>query len=375
MAEKRDYYDVLGVSKGASPDEIKSAYRKLAKQYHPDINHSPDAPEKFKEVQEAYEILSNDEKRRAYDQFGHAAFEQGGNTGGFGGQGFSGAGFGDVDLGDIFGSFFGGGFGGGSRRARTGPQKGEDRLYSIKIDFMDAINGKTVKIPLTYDEKCPHCNGSGAETPNDIRNCSKCGGQGYVRIRRQTLFGMSESTSACPDCGGSGKTIVTKCHECGGRGYKTVNKTHEIKIPAGISSGQQIRISGKGGRGINGGENGDLYIEVNVAPHRLFRREGNDIHINQTLSFVDCALGCKVNIETVYGSMEVEIPAGTQPGGTLKVRGSGVKDMRSGRPGDEYIHVIVETPTNLSKTQKELLEKFKEEEEKKGSSFFSKFRK
>ena len=372
MATKRDYYEVLGVSKSASKDEIKSAYRKLAKKYHPDINHDADAPEKFKEVQEAYDVLFDDQKRASYDQFGHAAFEQGAGGGGFGGQGFSGQGFGDVDLGDIFSSFFGG----GSRRQRanTGPQRGDDTLMRVRIGFMDAITGKKVKVPVTYDEKCSHCGGTGAKSESSICTCSRCSGTGYIRTQQRTLFGVMEQQSACPECNGSGKKITDFCPECGGKGYKRVKKDIEVNIPAGINAGQQIRIPGKGGRGVNGGENGDLFLEMVIADDSNFKREGNNIHIDVPLSFVDCALGTTIVVPTVYEDVEVKVPAGTQPNDTLRLKGKGVKDLRRGTPGDQYLHIVIKTPTNLSREQKDLLEKYRATEQK-GETLFDKFKK
>ena len=377
MANKRDYYEVLGVNKNASKDEIKSAYRKLAKQYHPDINKEPGAEEKFKEVQEAYDILYDDQKRAAYDQYGFAAFEQGGSTGGYGnpfnGDGFAGAGFGDVDLGDIFSSFFGGGR--SQRRNNNAPRRGEDKLMRVKISFMDSINGREVTIPLAYDEVCDHCKGSGAETPNDVVTCSNCHGQGYVRIRRQSIFGQVETQQTCPTCGGKGKTISKKCSKCNGSGYIHVKSDVTIKIPAGITDGRQIRVEGKGERGDNGGPSGDLYLEIKVAPHEHFVREGNDIHITIPLDFVDATLGTSVDVPTVYGESTLVIPEGTQPNQILRMKGKGVKDLKSGKPGDQYVHVDIKTPTKLSKQAKEYLTKFKEESQKEKETFFSKFKK
>ena len=372
---KRDFYEVLGVSKSASKDDIKSAYRKLAKKYHPDLNHEPDAAEKFKEVQEAYDVLYDDKKRQMYDQFGMAAFEQGSSTGGAGnpfqGGGFSGQGFGGVDLGDIFSSFFGG----GSRRARNvGPQRGDDTLQRIRVNFMDAILGKKVLVPVSYDETCEHCHGSGAKTPNDTHTCKKCGGKGYVRVQQRTLFGVMEQETVCPDCGGSGRIVDVKCDHCGGKGYTHVKRDMEVNIPAGINAGQQIRIRGKGGRGINGGENGDLYLEIVIIPHEFFKRDGNDIHIDVPLSFVDASLGKTIDVPTVYGDVEVDVPAGSQPNQILRLKGRGIKDMRRGTPGDQYIHLQIKTPTKLSKKQKELLEEYRKSETKE-DSFFEKFKK
>ncbi len=375
---KRDYYEVLGLSKGASKDEIKAAYRKLAKKYHPDLNKAPDAAQKFEEVQEAYDVLYDDNKRKAYDQYGHAVFEQGASTGGAGnpfgqGFGFSGQGFGDMDLGDIFSSFFGGG---GSRQRRTsGPRKGNDRLYRVKINFMDAVNGTTITVPVDYEEPCSHCGGTGAESPSDYVTCPKCGGTGTITSRTQTIFGTMQTQSACPQCGGTGKIVRKACSVCGGKGYSRVRKTLEVKVPEGINNGQQIRISGKGDRGVNGGPNGDLFVEVVIAGDPRFRREGNDVHSDVTLSFVDCALGCKAECETVKGKVSVTVPAGTQPGAVLKLRGQGVNDLRTHQPGDHYVHVNVVTPTKLTEAQKTLLREFQAQEATKKKGFGSFFKK
>ncbi len=369
MAEKRDYYEVLGISKSASNDEIKSAYRKLAKKYHPDLNKEPGAEEKFKEVQEAYDVLSDSNKRAQYDQFGHAAFDQG--QGGFG-SGFSG--FQDVDLGDIFGSFFGGS---SRRRSRSGPIRGNDTLMQIRISFMDAINGKTIVLPVTYDETCPNCSGTGAQTPNDIETCPDCHGSGQVTSSQQTIFGTMQTQRTCPRCSGTGKIIKNRCSSCNGKGYNRVKKDIEIKIPAGINNGQQIKVASKGERGLNGGPNGDLYIEVNVASSKEFVRDGNDIRSEIEIPFVDAILGCKVEVNTVYGPVEVNIASGTQPNQVLKIKGRGVKDIRNASiQGDQYVKIIVKTPTNLSEEQKNLLKKFKELEDakKKKSSFFDKIK-
>jgi molecular chaperone DnaJ len=368
--EKRDYYEVLGVAKTATKDEIKVAYRKLAKEYHPDLNHSPDAPKKFEEIQEAYDVLYDDNKRKQYDQFGMAAFQQGGSTGAQGNpyqnNGFSSQGFGDVDLNDIFSSFFGG----GTRRSSSGPAKGNDTLYRVRLDFMDAVNGRHITIPITFDEPCPNCGGSGAETPDDIATCPYCGGSGYVATRQQTIFGVMESEGPCPHCHGTGRIIKKHCHVCGGSGYNRVHKDLDVNIPSGINNGQQIRVKGKGERGSSGGENGDLYVEVQVNPDKRFRRDGNDIHTDLNLSFVQCALGASVDSDTVYGPVSVEIPSGTQPEQVLKLRGRGIKDLRSGRPGDQYVHVHVTTPTELTATEKELLTQFQKEEDSKGGKWW-----
>ena len=359
MAEKNDYYETLGVSKSASKDDIKSAYRKLAKKYHPD-NKETGNEAKFKEVQEAYDILYDDQKRRTYDQFGHAAFEQGAGGAG-GGNPFSGFGFGDegVDLGDIFSSFFGG----GARRSsgsNAGPRKGNDSLLRVKVDFMDTILGRDIEIPVEVDEKCPRCNGTGAKDASSIKTCPHCNGKGYIRVQRRSLFGVVEQQEVCPQCGGKGKIVTNKCPDCAGQGYLHKRKNVKVHILAGINNGQQIRVTGMGERGVNGGENGDLYVEIVVKPHKYFVREGNDIKLEIPLDFVDAILGTTIEVPTVYGDVQVTIPAGTQPNTVLRLKGQGVKDLRTGKPGDQYIKVIIQMPTSLSKDQKELLEKYKE---------------
>ena len=357
---KRDYYEVLGVSKTASKDEIKSAYRKLAKKYHPDNKETGDEA-KFKEVQEAYDILFDDQKRDAYNQFGHAAFEQtGGGPGG--GNPFSGgfSGFGeDINLGDIFSSFFGGG---GTRRSarRTGPQRGDDILMKHRVEFMDAVNGKDEEVSFDFDEDCPHCHGSGADSPSDIKTCPKCGGKGTVIRQQRGIFGMMNTEVVCPDCNGAGRTISKKCSVCGGSGHKRTKKTMKIHIPVGIQSGQQIRLQGMGGAGSNGGEHGDLYIEITVKAHPFFQRERNDVHITIPIDFVDAILGTKIEVPTVNGNVYLTVPEGTQPGQTLRMRGQGIKDLRNGKPGDQYVHLDIKSPTSLNKKQKEALKSYKE---------------
>lgn len=373
MATKRDFYDILGISKSASKDDIKAAYRKLAKQYHPDLNKAPDAEKKFKEVQEAYDILFDEQKRAAYDQFGHAAFDQQGGGGNpFQGGGFGGfSGFQDVDLGDVFGSFFGG----GQRRSRqpSGPQRGADTQMRLRIDFMDAINGKKLTIPIQYDESCLTCAGSGARSSSDLETCRQCNGSGRQRVRQRTILGMMETEAVCDNCQGRGKKIKATCATCQGKGYNRAKTDIEVNIPAGINTGQQIRISGKGERGDLGGPNGDLYLEISINKHPHFNREGNDIHLEIPISFVDATLGVTLDIPTVYGDVSLMIPPGTQPDKVLKVKGKGVKDLRGQAPGDQYIHLKIETPTNLSKKQKDLLESFRSDEQQETS--FKKFKK
>ena len=377
MADKKDYYESLGVKKSASKDEIKSAYRKLAKKYHPDNKETGDE-NKFKEIQEAYDVLYDDKKRGMYDQFGHAAFDQGAGGGGggnpFNGGGFSGfsgfSGADGVDLNDIFSSFFGGG---SRQRSNTGPVRGQDVLTHVTIDFMDAVNGKKIELSLNHDEVCDRCHGSGAKSPDKIQTCPYCRGAGRVRKQRQSLFGIMEEEAICPQCNGNGKIVTEKCPDCAGKGYKKKRKTVNLNIPAGINNGQQLRQSGLGELGQRGGPNGDLYIEVNVKTHPYFKRDGNDIHIEIPLDFVDAILGTTVDIPTVYGDKSLSIPAGTQPNQILRMKGHGVKDLRSGKPGDQYVHLNIKIPTSLSKEQKSLLEQYRSSD--KNESLFNKFKK
>jgi molecular chaperone DnaJ len=367
MATK-DYYAVLGVDKSATQDEIKKAYRTLAKKYHPDNKETGDA-EKFKECTEAYSVLSDEKKRKTYDQFGSAAFDQtSGGQNPFSGTGFEGFNFNDGDFGnldDILRQMFG--FGGGaSRSSRSSYQRrgsrarrGEDRLMRVRIGFMDAILGKKISLPLTYSEVCSSCHGTGAEHGDAFTTCPTCNGSGRVISSVRTIFGVMQQESECPDCHGSGKRILSKCPDCGGTGYKTVKNDIEINIPAGINDGQQIRVQGKGEPGENGGPSGDLYLEINVASDKEFKREGNDIYLDVPIDFTDACLGVSTTIPTVYGDVELKIPAGSQPDQMLRLKGKGVKDLRSGIYGDQYVRLILKVPTYLNKKQKDILEQFK----------------
>lgn len=371
MADKRDYYEVLGLERSASDNDIKKAYRTLAKKYHPDLNKAPDAADKFKEIQEAYEVLSDAQKRAAYDQYGFAGVDPQQGFQGF--NGFSGFdGFGNIN--DIFDSFFGGG-GGFSRSQRTtGPRKGSDRIMTLRIDFMDAINGVTKNINLDMEEQCSECLGSGARSKDDIKVCPTCHGSGRVLRQQQTMFGMMQSESACPDCKGTGKKIEKACTRCKGKGYLKKKIQVEVNIPAGIQTGQQLRIQGKGERGIDGGPNGDLYIEVIVNEDSHFIRDGKDILITIPISAIDATLGCKVDVPTVYGDVELTIPAGTQPNQKFRLRGKGVKDTRGGMPGDQYVEVDIVIPSSVSREEKELYEKLKSLEKKSRKSVFERFK-
>ncbi len=355
MAEsKRDYYEVLGVSKTATEDEIKKAYRQVAKKYHPDMNPGDkEAEAKFKEASEAYAILSDTEKRRQYDQFGHAAFEQGG--GGAGGFEFTG------DMSDIFGDLFGDFFGGGRRRANTGPMKGANTRAGIRITFEEAVFGTEKELELNLKEECATCHGSGAKPGSSSETCSKCGGQGQVVFTQQSLFGMTRSVQTCPDCRGTGKIIREKCLDCHGAGYLTKRKKIQVTIPAGIDNGQSIRIRGKGEPGERGGEWGDLLVEVSVSRHPIFQRQEYDIYSTAPMSFAQAALGGDVRISTVDGDVLYSVAPGTQTDTKVRLRGKGVPTLRNKQVrGDHYVTLVVQVPSKLTSEQKELLKKFDE---------------
>lgn len=374
MANKRDLYEVLEVSKSASTDEIKNAYRKLAKKYHPDLNKEPGAEEKFKEVQEAYEILSDENKRARYDQFGFAGVDpqQGGGQGGFGGFGFDGEG---VDLGDIFSQFFGGSTR-HSTRSSTEPRQGRDAYKEINITFMEAVKGTSKEITMMVDDKCPDCNGTGARSASDIHTCSRCNGRGTVITQTQSIFGTIQQQSTCPECHGKGKVIKNKCPKCNGAGYNRHKTTFDLKIPEGINEGQQLKVAGKGERGINGGPNGDLIVGIHIIDHDLFKREGNNVYLKVQINAIDAALGCKITVPTVQGDVEMEINEGTQYGQKYRLRGKGIKDLRTKLYGDQYVIIEVITPTNLSKEEKDLLAKVRDVEDTKPQrqSFWSKIK-
>lgn len=350
---KRDLYEVIGVAKDASQEDIKKAYRKLAMKYHPDRN--PDdkaAEEKFKEVQAAYEILSDEDKRAAYDRYGHAAFEQGGGGPGGFGAGAGGASFSDI-FGDVFGDIFGGAGGG---RGRGGPQRGADLRYTLEISLEDAVKGKKVQIKVPKLETCGTCEGSGAKKGSTPVTCTTCKGQGQVRIQ-QGFFTLQQT---CPACRGAGKTIKDPCPDCRGQGRVQKSKTLSVTIPAGVDTGDRIRLAGEGEAGPMGGPSGDLYVQVSVAAHEFFSRDGNDLHCEVPISFVDAALGGELEVPTMDGRVKLKIPAETQTGKLFRVRGKGVPSVRGGGQGDLICEVVVETPVNLSGKQKELLRAFQD---------------
>ena len=367
---KRDYYEVLGLSKGASQDEIKRAYRQLAKKYHPDINKEPGAEEKFKEINEAYDTLSDEQKKARYDQFGFD--DPMGGAGGFGGgfSGFGGSGFGGFE--DIFSSFFGGGRSSNS----NGPRQGQDVEKSMTISFEDAVYGCKKKIRLTVDDECTSCGGTGAYSKHDIKTCPKCNGQGRVLVRQQTIFGQSTVQTTCPECNGKGKIITKKCEQCNGKGRIRKTKDVEVNIPAGIDTGMTLRMAGCGEVGINGGNPGDLYINFTVTPHKNFIREGSNIILNVPISFTQAALGDNIEVPTIDNPVSLKIPAGTQSETKFRLRGKGTKNPKnsSAGRGDQIVIVHVQTPTNLSDEQKDLLQKLGTIEKKEKKSPWEKFK-
>lgn len=357
---KRDFYEVLGVSKTASDEELKKAYRKLAMKYHPDRNQgeqAKEAEEKFKEAKEAYEMLSDSQKRAAYDQYGHAGVDpNSGMGGGFGGGG----GFAEA-FGDIFGDMFGGGRAGGARGGRQ-VYRGNDLSYSMEITLEDAAKGKDAQIRIPSWDSCDTCHGSGAKPGTSPKTCTTCGGQGSVQMR-QGFFSVQQT---CPHCRGTGKIIPEPCTSCSGQGRIKRQKTLEVKIPAGIDDGMRIRSSGNGEPGMNGGPPGDLYIEIRIKEHDIFEREGDDLHCQVPVSFITAALGGEIEVPTLQGKAAIDIPEGTQAGKQFRLRGKGIKGVRSSYPGDLYCHIVVETPVKLTEYQRKLLRELEESLKKGG---------
>ena len=354
MADKRDYYEVLGVDKNADDAALKKAYRVLAKKYHPDTNPGDaEAEAKFKEASEAYAVLSDPEKRRQYDQFGHAAFENGGGgAGGFGGFDFS-------DMGDIFGDMFGDIFGGGRRRQNNGPQKGANIRTSVRVTFEEAGFGCEKEIELTLKDTCSKCNGTGAKPGTSPETCSKCGGKGQVVYTQQSLFGMVRNVQSCPDCNGTGKVVKEKCPDCYGTGYISNRKKISVSIPAGIDNGQSIRIRDKGEPGINGGPRGDLLVEVVVSRHPIFQRQDYNLYSTSPISFAQAALGGDVKIKTIDGDVLFNIKPGTQTDTRIRLKGKGVPTLKNKQVrGDHYVTLVVKVPEKLTSEQKEALRAF-----------------
>lgn len=346
---KRDYYEILGVDKNASEAEIKSAFRKLAKKYHPDVSKEPDAAEKFKEAQEAYAVLSDSAKRQQYDQFGHAAFDQ------MGGAGASGFDFSGFDFSDIFGDLFGSsfGFGGGSRGNSNRPRKGEDTLMRINLTFEEAVFGCNKDININTMDSCSECSGKGGFNE---KTCPTCHGAGQVTGEQRTILGTFMTKTTCSTCGGKGKTFESKCNKCHGTGRIKTNKTLDVKIPAGVDTGNRLRLSGKGEAGINGGPNGDIYLEFNVKEHPLFERDEEDVYLKLPITITDAVLGCKKEIPTLYGNVKMSIPAGSKTNDKHRLKGKGIANPNNGRKGDMYVIIDVHIPKKISKDQKKLFE-------------------
>ena len=347
---KRDYYEVLGVPKTASEDEIKSAFRKLAKKYHPDVNKEPDAAEKFKEAQEAYAVLSDSNKRKQYDQYGHAAFE---NNGMGGASGFD---FSDFDFSDIFGDIFGGGFGGfgfGNQRSSGRVRKGRDTVVNVKLKFEEAVFGCKKTIKVNVNDTCSECEGKGG---HGEKRCPTCNGSGTITTEQRSLFGAFMTKTTCSECGGKGKVYDKTCSKCKGTGNIRKDKELEVKIPAGVDTGNQLRLSGKGEAGINGGPNGDLYLEFDVESHPIYKREDIDIYLEYPLSISDAVLGCKKEIPTLYGTVKLTINPGTQTNDKYRLKGKGIEDVHSSKKGDMYVVIRVVIPDKISREQKKLFE-------------------
>ncbi|MBG9978334.1 molecular chaperone DnaJ [Ruoffia tabacinasalis] len=360
MAEKRDYYEVLGVSRDASDAEIKKAYRKLSKKYHPDINKEEGAEDKFKEVSEAYEVLSDSQKRTAYDQYGHAAndpnFGGGFGGGGFGGGSYGGAGFGFED---IFEQFFGGS--GASRQSPNAPRRGSDLQYRVTLTFEEAIFGKETTIKYNRNEECHTCHGSGAKPGTSPVTCSKCHGTGAVQVEQNTPFGRVMTQRACDVCSGTGQEIKEKCQTCHGAGIEAKEHSVKVTVPAGVETDQQIRLSGQGEAGQNGGPYGDLYVVFRVQPSEEYERDGTEIYYELPLSFVQAALGDEITVPTVHGKVKLKVPGGTQTGTSFRLKGKGAPSIRGNFTGDQHVKVTVKTPTKLSEKERELFHSLAEE--------------
>ncbi|MCY9592539.1 molecular chaperone DnaJ [Paenibacillus chitinolyticus] len=367
---KRDYYEVLGVGKDASAEDVKKAYRKLARQYHPDVNKADDAETKFKEAKEAYDVLGDDQKRSTYDRFGHVDPNQGMGGGGMGGADFGG-------FGDIFDMFFGGG--GGGRRNPNAPQRGSDLQYNLQIEFKEAVFGKELDLQIPRTENCDKCSGSGAKPGTHPETCTTCQGSGQQEVVQNTPFGRIVNRRPCSTCNGQGKIIRHKCGECGGSGKVKKQRKIHIKIPAGVDDGAQLRVSGEGESGTRGGPAGDLYVVIHVKAHEYFERRDDDIYLDMPLTFVQAALGAEVEVPTLTEKVKLKIPAGTDTGTYFRLRGKGVPKLRGYGQGDQHVRVVIVTPKNMTEEQKDLLREFakvsgedtKEHEE----SFFDRMRK
>ena len=366
MADKRDYYDVLGIQKNASDDEIKKAYRTLAKKYHPDVSKETDAESKFKEVQEAYDTLSDAQKRAAYDQYGH----QGSPFGN--GQGFGG--FSDFGgFGDIFSQFFGGGRD-RQRQSYHGPQKGDDLEKTMTIDFMEAVLGTKKTVHVDLEEECHVCHGSGAESSKDIEVCDRCHGDGFINVEQRTMFGTMRTQQACPKCGGAGKIIKKRCSTCNGQGRLKNHKTVDVNIPAGVDNNMSLKVAGYGNGGTKGGPQGDLYLNFRVRPHKVFKRQNDDIILEVPITVTQAVLGSSIEIPTIYGDVDLKIPAGIEHGTILRMREKGVANVRTKRKGDQQVIVNLKIPKNLSSAEKKLYEQLEKIETPEKQSSWEKFK-
>lgn len=377
MAEKRDFYDVLGVSKDASQSEIKKAYRRLSKKYHPDLNDAADAEEKFKEVAEAYETLSDETKRSNYDQFGHASTDPNFGGGGFGGAGGFGGGDAFSGFDDIFSQFFGGG-GRTASRNPNAPRRGEDLQYVMDLTFEEGVFGKSTTIRYNRQDTCNTCDGNGAKPGTQPETCSRCSGAGRVNVEQNTPFGRVMTQTACPDCQGTGQIIKEKCPDCHGEGHQTERHSVKVEVPAGVEDGNQIRLQSQGDAGANGGPHGDLFIIFRVKPSDTFERRGTEIFYELPINIVQATLGDEIEVPTVHGKVKFKVPAGTQPETTFRLRGKGAPSVRGTGTGDQHVKVKVEIPKKISNEQAEHLREFAKEsgynqaKEQKGESFFSK---
>lgn len=377
MAEKRDYYEVLGVSKGASDAEIKKAFRVKAKKYHPDLNpDNKEAEAKFKEVNEAYEVLSDSDKRAKYDQFGHAGVDPNFGAGGFGGA----EGFGGFDFGDIFSDIFGGGMGGfGGRARRNAPKRGRDVGTSVTLTFQEAAFGCEKEINIYRTEYCPDCDGSGASSGSEVTTCPTCGGSGQVHTTQRTILGNMSSVSTCQTCGGKGKIVKNPCSKCAGKGKIKKARKIKVNIPAGIDDGQSISLSGQGDVGDKGAMSGDLFVTVSVKDHELFTRRGFDVLCDVPITFVQAALGAELEVPTLDGNVKYTIPEGTQSGTVFRLKSKGIPMLKRSGRGDQFVKVNVEVPKHLSQKQKNLLKEFSELDKgsnhTKQKSFFDKMKK
>lgn len=370
MANKRDFYDVLGLKKGASDDEIKKAYRTLAKKYHPDISKVDNAESKFKEVQEAYDTLNDPQKKAAYDQYGHGGSPFGGAQGFGGGQGFGDFG----GFGDIFSQFFGGGNRQQQQQNYSGPQRGEDLEKTMTIDFMDAVLGTKKTISVQVEEECHTCHGLGAESSKDVEVCDRCHGDGFVNVEQRTMFGAMRTQQVCPKCGGQGKIIKKRCQTCHGSGIEKVTKTVEVNIPAGIDTNMSLKVAGYGNGGTKGGPKGDLYLNFRVKSHRVFKRHRDDIILEVPITVTQAVLGAKIEIPTIYGDVDLKVPAGIEHGTILRMREKGIANVRTKKKGDQQVVVQIKVPKSLTSQEKKLYEELEGLETKEKDSAWSKFK-